>query len=258
MTRENPVILKQLHRLTTRNELTVNATRKSFLTVLFAVGLFSAKPSFAGLLTINNPSFENPVVTSPNYYTYGTQGQSSVTGWDIAGAGAAGVQDTAHFVGDVSPAPDGAQFGFLNNGTFDQTTLSQTLAYNLQPDTQYTLTIDVSGRSATSINPGTGYSITLYGGASALGAVTPITPPTMVWTPLSATYTSPHVVTPGTPLEIQIAIQVNSTFEQLDFDNVTLSATPVPEPGTWKIAGALLLAPLAFRAVRLLRKPARI
>jgi hypothetical protein len=257
MTSWNPVRLRQLRRLTARYKLIVNVIRKTFATVLTIGGFFAAAPAFATLLTINNPSFEGPTVTAPNYYTYGTQGQSSVTGWNIAGAGAAGVQDTAHFVGDIATAPNGAQFGFVNEGSFDITTLSQTLTDTLQPNTKYTLSIYVGGRTAAGSNPGNAYSITLYAGASPLGSITPVTPTALAWTSISMTYTSPSVVAPGNSLQIQIAVPVGTT--QLDFDNVTLDATPapVPEPGAWKIAGALLLVPLAYRAARSLRKPAR-
>jgi len=128
----------------------------------------------------------------------------------------------------------------------------------LQPSTQYTLSLYVGGRTDAGSNPGTNYSITLFAGASPLGSVTPVTPPTLGWTNISMTYTSPSVVAPGSSLAIEIAVPVGTS--QLDFDFVTLDATPiaVPEPSAWQVAGALLVAPLVLRAARSLRKSARV
>jgi hypothetical protein len=70
---------------------------------------------------------------------------------------------------------------------------------------------------------------------------------------LTASYTSPISVTPGQFLQIDISMPTNAVNQQLDFDNVTLNASPVPEPSVWKIAGALLLVSGAFQGFRLLR-----
>lgn len=251
--RANPVILRTLRRLTTRNQLIVNFIQKSILTILVAGGCCASVPAFANLLTIVNPSFETPATTT---YTYGIAGANPIPGWTISGAGAAGVQNAATY-GVTGTPPDGLQFGFMNNqpqnnSLAPSTAVSQTLGDTLQASTTYTLSIDVGGRT-DGLNPGTGYSISLYAGSSQIASVTPATPPTGSWMALTASYTSPISVTPGQFLQIDISMPTNAVNQQLDFDNVTLNASPVPEPSVWKIAGALLLVSGAFQGFRLLR-----
>ena len=200
--------------------------------------ILGSRETFASFVTIINPSFEDPGL-SPSGYS------SSIPGWTV---GNAGVWNPWSF--EFSNIPDGTQVGYDNVGT-----VSQTLTTELLPNTTYTLSISVGGRADGS-NPGTDYAIGLYGGANLLASVTPVRPPTGSWTDLTTTFTSGAIVTPGTLLGISIS-NLNppgSPFDtQLDFDNVSLTATPVPEPTTI-ISGSLMLLPFGASTLRILRR----
>lgn len=239
--------LRQLRLQTTQKKLIVNRILKTFLAVLVVGGFFAASPVFAAFLTISNASFEYPVQTASPYYSIG------IPGWVSVGNGSAGVQLQSQFASTFGTVPDGQQFGYLNISSTDIEMISQALTDTLQPSTKYTLTLDVGGRN-DGLSPGTSYTVSLYAGASLLGTVTPITPPSGSWTPISLVYNSPSVVSPNNPLDIQISLPIEGSagFVQLDFDNVTLDASPVPEPAIWQIALVLLLTPLVLRGGRLL------
>lgn len=204
-----------------------------FSGVLLTFIILGQQASFASFIPIVNPSFETPALAAGGF-------NYSIPGWTVSGS-AEGVWNPA---GDMGPPPDGVQVGYINYGT-----VSQTLTTDLLPNTTYTLSIWVGGRY-DGYNPGTDYSMGLYGGAALLASVTPVTPLTGSWTDLTATYTTGSSVTPSTPL----GISISTPTEQLDFDDVTLSAiTPVPEPTTM-ISGALLLLPFGASTLRILRK----
>lgn len=190
------------------------------------------------MVTINNPSFENPSV-APGGWTYG------IDGWVTSGS--AGVWDPS---GWGFTAQNGHQIGFIGdgNGGGADGTASQTLTATLQPNSTYNLSIQVVGRK-DGYNPGTAYSISLYAGSSLLTLITPVTPQPGSWTQLKTTYSTGGSLISSDPLEIVIS----SSAVQLDFDNVQLNVTPVPEPST-VIAGAMLLLPFGVSTLRNLRR----
>jgi hypothetical protein len=235
----------------------MNLIQKTLLTVSVMGGVLAAQTAFADLLTIDNPSFETDQQTVSPYYSFGAAGDTSVSGWAIGGLGRAGVQNASQFPGLVGPVPDGNQFGYINNAAGGITTLSQTLSSDWLPNISYTLSLFVGGRTDGN-NPGTGYSVSLYGGSTLLGSATPIVPPTGSWSSVSLNYTSPSSVTPDSPLEIVMEMPADSGFAQLDFDEVTMGAVPViSEPGILQIAGVCMLTALGVPTVRSLRKLVR-
>lgn len=182
--------------------------------------ILGGQAAFASDLPIVNPSFESPSTT----LSFGGAGSGAIPGWTISGSGLAGVWSTVG--APIGPAPDGTQIGFIN-GYGSTTTVSQTLTSDLQPNTTYTLNIDVGGRT-DGFNPGTDYAVGLYAGSSLLTSVTPETPESGAWTLLTATYTTGSSVTPDEALSISI-----STPEtQLDFDNVVLDPETGDDVGT--------------------------
>jgi hypothetical protein len=198
--------------------------------------MLSTLSALASLVPIGNSSFESPVVSAPPYFNYGP-----ITDWTVAGT--AGVWNPSTLPSAGLTAEDGVQVGYINGGS-----VSQVLGSSLQADSTYNLGIYVAGR-ADGLNPGTDYSISLYAGSTLLTSVTPVAPTTSVWTPLSASYTSGSSGLVGQPLEIVISTPAS----QLDFDNVSLSVSAVPEPTTM-ISGAMLLLPFGWSAFRQLRK----
>jgi len=134
----------------------------------------------------------------------------------------------------VSPWVPGTSWGYvdgsLNTGGLSATNgrwhvycnansnISQTLTDTLQPDTVYTLSVDVGRRSDLGMP---GYSISLYAGstllASASGGNNSFSPG---WITAVATYTSPSSVTAGQALRIVLG----GSGVQTEFDNVRLAA----------------------------------
>jgi hypothetical protein len=201
----------------------------SLLAVLVSLASGSAS-SLAAAVAIDNPSFEDPAQAS------GAYAPGAPTGW----SGGGGVWNPAG--GVLGPVPDGNQIGFLNAGA--NGTITQTLPNTLLPNTIYTLSIAVGGRTDGS-NPGTDYAISLLAGSTVLASMTPVIPPTGSWTTLTATYTTTGTVLPGS-LQLSIGTQAG----QLDFDNVKLNATPVPEPALYGVAGCLLLFGVGLKGSR--------
>jgi hypothetical protein len=208
----------------------------SFKRISGAVSLASiilcSQATFANDVTILNPSFESPVQGLGDYVAAGAGG-NSITSWTISGAGIAGVWYPG---GDMGTPPNGNQVGDINgNGG---TAVSQTLTADLIPNATYTLSIWVGGR-LDGYNPGTDYSIGLYGGANLLASVTPVAPVAGDWTDLKATYVAPSII----PVEL-LGISISTTTEQLDFDDVTLTYIPgathgVPDAGNVSYIAAL-------------------
>ena len=198
--------------------------------------ILSGQATFGQAVPVVNPSFESP---STGLYTAGAAGSSAITGWTIGGGGDAGVWNVAGSSSIIAGAADGLQIGYIN--PLGLTTVSQTLTSDLQSDSTYTLSIDVTGR-ADGENPGTGYSVGLYAGGDLLASVTPETHGYGTWSDLSATFTS-GTVAPGEPLTIEISDW--TAGGQLDFDNVTLTdpvgAGTLPDGGmtAMLLAGSL-------------------
>ncbi|MGC4004781.1 MAG: PEP-CTERM sorting domain-containing protein [Pirellulales bacterium] len=131
-------------------------------------------------------------------------------------------------------------------------TLSQTLTNLYLPDTTYSLSALV-GDSYESMSAA-GYEIRLLAGATVVASTTGTFPTTLltVVTPSPvatfSTSTTPSAV--GQPITIQIFAATGATKT---FDNVTLdavTATAVPEPGTWALFSMGLLGVVGYRLFR--------
>jgi MYXO-CTERM domain-containing protein len=129
-------------------------------------------------------------------------------------------------------ATEGSQVAFSNGGNV----IAQGLATVLQADTNYTLQVDVGDRTDT---PFPAYSIELFAGGIQLTTGSNATPPDGGFATSTATFNpgSSHPAL-GAPLEIRLT----SNGVQMNFDNVRLDATPIPEPaGLTLLAGAAAL-----------------
>ena len=203
------------------------------LVILAAMASLVAGTADASLVPILNSSFEAPVTSSFN--------SGPIADWTITGT--AGVWNPSTYPAANLTAEDGMQVGYINGGS-----VSQVLSSTLQANSTYNLGIYVAGR-ADGLNPGTAYSISLYAGSTLLTSVTSVAPTASVWTFLTDSYFSGSSSLVGQPLEIVISTPTS----QLDFDNVSLGVTAVPEASTM-IAGALLLLPFGASTLRILRR----
>ena len=163
----------------------------------------SASPS-STLVTIGDPSFEIGGSSQGD-------GKSIVSPWSTGNSW--GYVDGTVAVGGLT-ATNGAWYVYCNANS----QISQTLADTLQPNTTYTLSVDVGRRSDLGMP---GYSISLYAGstlqASTSGAGNSFP---AGWTTVVATYTTLSSVTAGQALKIVLG----GSGVQTEFDNVRLTA----------------------------------
>jgi hypothetical protein len=184
----------------------------------------------AASIFIANHSFEAPIAPEqllPN--PRGFYSINNITGWYSAPADGKwqGVLDPTKsqnltgndwFYGG-QPVPDGNQVAYSNGGT-----IAQTLSAVLQPNTRYTLSADIGRRKGLAFPAN---SIRLIAG-NTLVSSNSVTPAAGTFQRVTVSYTSGDIGDPliGKPLQIYLS----SWGDQTNFDNVTLNASPIPEP----------------------------
>ncbi len=180
----------------------------------------------AASVFIDNHSFEDPV--APQQGATGFYSINSIDKWSLVSTGGLqGVFDptaTATLTGGGpffdQPVPDGVQVAYSNGGTISQTLTGTTL----QAKTQYTLGVYVGRRND---QPFPGYNIELLAGSTVLASNSIITPAAGTFAPVTVSYSSGS----SSPLFGQaLTIRLTSNGTQTNFDNVTLDASPIPEP----------------------------
>jgi hypothetical protein len=127
--------------------------------------------------------------------------------------------------------------------------LGSSEAYELQPLVSYNLSIDVGNRFATAFDAGSTPVIELYAGATLLGTATGTKPAANSWQTWTLNYVAPASPPTG-QLEIRLSYNAlsTSTTNQVQFDNVSLTA--VPEPTSIASLGILGLGGLLLRRRR--------
>ena len=190
-------------------------------------------------ITVINPSFEMTSTPLPLAFSCGTgcsYNDGPIPGWTLAGGEQGSFQPSSTYF--TLPLPDGSIVAYSNGGT-----ISQTLAASLTPDTTYTLSVDVGRRFDANVN---NYTLALYVDGTLLESLTAsnglIQPGTFL--DQSLNYTSGAVPPTG---NLEIVLSAVGP-QQVDFDNVRLTASTVPEPSSLSLlAGALAVVFLALR-----------
>ena len=197
--------------------------------------LAAAHSAQAALITVTNGDFEDWANWSTDWTTTGNVGWQPLSGLTGAYTG-------------FDLAPYGAGLIFGNNGAGQ---LSQTLTgTTLQTNTTYTLTVAVGNRNNLVLP---GFGIELLAGASIVASEYSITqggsvadPADGTWSNVTATFT-----TGGTVVAGDLGIVLQSYGTQVNYDNVSLDATAIPEPGTYALlAGCFALASVMIRRRR--------
>ena len=205
----------------------------SLFAVLSILALGSiAAPAWADAIPVQNASFEitSTLIAcgSGCFFNFGP-----IPDWTTTSPGPAGSWHPT----SAYPPPDGSFIAYSNGGT-----ISQTLSTMLAPNTTYTLIVAVGDRPDGFTNT---YTIALDAGGIVLnsrsGSSAAITPGTFA--DQTVTFTTGASV----PAE-DLAIVLTSDGQQIDFDNVRLTASTVPEPSSLSLlAGALGVMFLALR-----------
>jgi hypothetical protein len=197
----------------------------------------AAAPASADVVPIKNASFEtsNPLSTLCGPGCAFNVG--AIPDWALSGTGGSFHPNSTIF----NPLPDSSNIVAYSNGG----TISQVLTTSLATNTTYVLSVDVGFRLNGAVDITT-YSIALYAGDTLLksfGASNNVIP-IGTFADESVTFTSGASVTPGQRLKIVLS----STGQQADFDDVSLTASAIPEPSSLSLlASGLGLLLFAFR-----------
>ena len=231
---------------------------------LILLALILALPMAAGaaLVTITNPSFESPITAPGNFSGSTTAGPA---GWSVYNAGATnsdrffGVWNPATTDSYSDPVPNGANIGvvFLDNTTgIAEAGLRQVLAATLQLSTQYTLTVEVgnfdpgAGGAPWDFTGFPGYRVDLFAGSTLIGSDNNTLLPAegrFLTSTVSFTTGASHAQA-GQPLGIRL-VNLNGAGVEVNFDQVRLDATSVPEPAAFAF-GTLVALIAASRRIR--------
>jgi len=213
--------------------------------ILSAVFLFSAITVHSAPLTITNPGFETNFIANGNF-------NSTITpaGWSVYDPGAI-LSENFNDVGVLNPTGTGLYIGgapearnvaliFLwpqNNDSSD-VGLSQGLSGTLQPDTHYTLTVEVGniadiGGAPFNLDGFPGYQVQLLANNIVLAMDNNTLTPAEGVFELSTVEFTTGATHPQMGMNLGIRLinlnNINSGIE-VNFDDVRLDATVVPEP----------------------------
>lgn len=208
-----------------------------------SVGLL-AMPAMADGVTIQNPSFET-VNMSGLTSTCAGPGTCAfnfgpIPGWTITGVGGS-FEPSSTFLN--LPLPQGNIVAFSNGGT-----ISQTLTSSLLADTTYTLSVFIGNR-LDGLN--STYTIALDAGSTQLcffSGSSATVAPKGGFADETCTFNSGSAFPTGL-----LSIILSAGGPQVDFDNVSLTASPVSEASSAALTGSGLLL-ILFAAAYFKRK----
>jgi hypothetical protein len=206
------------------------------LALLFGAA-FATSGAQASTITVDNPSFET--LGAPLSNTIGCGGGNPTCAYNdgpIPGWTASGGQTGAQNLGILLTPEDGNVAAYANG---DGTTLSQIVSATSIAGDTYTLTVFVGDRTDGFNGPVT-VSLDIGG---VLTDATGSMPGPGTWSAWTASYLA---TTSGAPISIDLI----SDGLQGNFDNVSLTATPLPATWSMLLIGFFGLGLVAYRASR--------
>ncbi|MEM7457500.1 MAG: hypothetical protein AAF456_24415 [Planctomycetota bacterium] len=248
--------------------------RPTLAAIAFLAASVLTIPARADLITVANHSFEDTTgQTVFNEFTFGTP-----VGWQIYDPFA--IQGTGVFTGTLEPngieffnstAPDGNLVGILFNSQREgdgEYGFEQTLTDVLMPDTTYSLDVEVGNIASGTATNGTffnldefpGYRVELLAGGIVIAEdLNSLSIPEGEFLTSTVSFTT-GAAHPQLGMDLGIRLvnlnaipagftQATSPDLEVDFDNVRLTTTAIPEPAGTGFA-LFLLTTIAFRRQR--------
>jgi hypothetical protein len=228
------------------------------VSVLSVAALVTVSVAQAQSVTVNNNSFQLQAQSAGQTTVLTPNGPTDWTGFNVGSGGnydigLSGENGSDYTAGPLAAPASGNSYLWINrfNGNGTQVAGIYQEIGLLLADTTYTLTVAIGQRAGTGPNgswsPGV---ISLLNGTDNTGTVMatggglPTTPNS--WQDYTASFTTGATVSGDLTIELSV---VDAGSIQADFSNVLLTASPVPEPGTFALlAAGLALAP--FVALR--------
>ena len=214
--------------------------RGSFFHVLLLV-----TPVFtlsAGSITVPNFSFELPPLTNGANNNGGNGNTTAITNWTIAAPPGNTDNGVYHPLAGFTttnplPAPaDGSQLAYLVPGIGNTSSITTSASLGtVASNMLYTLTVALGNRSDNLFFDTGTYTIDLLANGVSVAEATRAgsTIPHGTFSDLSAVFTSPASgPLIGESLTIRLSATAGSNSDEAIFDNVRLTASPVPEPAT--------------------------
>ena len=213
----------------------------ALLLCLFGVALFGTN-AYASLVTINNPSFEENIPEDGGW-SQGWWGcwNYEVNGWEVSeGVWSGGTFRPSNLV-YPNGVPDGLNVAYSNLGG----SISQVLTETLTEGYIYTLRVYVGNRLDW-LFPA--YAVQLLAGGNLLSEENSLNPQAGSFLLSTLTYTAlSNDDWLGLPLEIRLSNEDSSGNPQVNFDLVTLDASPVPIPAAVLLLGSGIIGLAGFR-----------
>lgn len=238
---------------------------------LALLAALAATASSAVEILITNPGFENPATGAGTFVT-----DSAPSGWSTYGS----LNFSNRTVGVLNPGgttlygsvPGGSNVGvvFLSSGGAPASSpagFQQTLSATLANNTTYTFSVSVGNIANDSTHPHNqfdfsgfpGYRLELVAGSTVVASQqNAVAPAEGTFVTTSFTYTTDDDdPLAGSTLAIRLLNLDASAGLEVNFDNVSLTATAVPEPATAAAALGLVFLGAATRR-RFRRSPLRL
>lgn len=226
------------------------------LTTVLSLGFLGMAPvGRAAIISVANPGFESPAIADGTFNTSAVPPGWSAYGYvDVFAGRDLGVLNPATTVLYADPVPEGSNVGvvFLLTGGPTESGLQQTLADTLQVGVTYTLSVHVGNIApdggSFDFTGFPGYRVDLMAGTQLIATDNNTVSPgegRFLQSTVTAVIGASHPAA-GLPLGIRLVSLDGPSGIEVNFDNVRLEVTAVPEPAATTGCVAVGLVTLAW------------